>query len=585
MNKKPSAFRFPLFSKKQKRSKNLKPKGQKAPFSQLTGTVQRQADGFGFVIPDDSALPDVYLSRRAMQGVMGQDKVKVAFSPHPYRKNKFSGKVLEILARRSHSVVGPCFPLSDKTGLIKDDSFEWGEDLKIDLNKNQKIKKGEWIQAQVISWPGSAEGFRGKWVCSLGLFPKALEDNIRVVQKYSLPTLFSKESLKEAKALPEVSAILKEGKHSSRLKKNRRDLTALPFITIDGKTAQDFDDAIYVKPNVQGWSLYVAIADVSHYVRPKSALDKIAYEKGNSVYFPGWTAPMLPERLSHDLCSLKPKVLRLAFVAEMHFNHQGKREKTFFYPALIQSRARLTYGEVEDILDLKLQTVSEEIQKNIKAAKSLALKLLQQRVKNHFIQLDIPETEIKLNSLGEPTDVIQSRRLFSHQLIEEFMLSANKAVAEYFIQHKVPALYRVHDLPKVDSLKLLEKFAQSLGMKISLNRSNAIKNISLLIQHFQDHPLSEVLQILILRSLAQAVYSANTKPHFGLNTQYYTHWTSPIRRYSDLVVHRILKACLFKETLPYKKQKLESISSWISACEQRAVKAERHLKDKKKLAL
>ncbi|MYE07818.1 MAG: RNB domain-containing ribonuclease, partial [Oligoflexia bacterium] len=215
-------------------------------------------------------------------------------------------------------------------------------------------------------------------------------------------------------------------------------------------------------------------------------------------------------------------------------------------------------------------------------AGQLARQLLKQRSKNYFINLNIPETEISLNAMGEPLDISQKQRLFSHQLIEEFMLATNKTVAEFLQKHKIPALYRIHDPPKLESLKKLELFAQSTDIKIKLSEPNLHKKISDLIQQFSDHPLSEVVQILILRSLSQAVYSAHNKSHFGLNTKYYTHFTSPIRRYSDLVIHRILKAALEKQTQLYKKQDLESIAKMSSACEQRSVKAERQIKDIKR---
>ncbi len=539
--------------------------------SSLTGTVRRQADGFGFVIPDDPALPDVYLPRQQMQGVMSQDKVKVAIFPRKYRKNKWAGKVLKILARRETLVVGPCFPLSDTTGLIRDDSAEWGEDLKIDMKPGQKIQKGEWVQAKILHWPASPEGFRGELVCSLGLFPRAMEDNMRVIQKHGLPAVFPQEALEEAQ---NFSTTAPAKSH------RRKDLSHLPFVTIDGQTAQDFDDAVCVLPQPKGWILYVAIADVSHYVRPGSALDKCAKERGNSTYFPGWTVPMLPEKLSNDLCSLKPKVPRPVFVAEIHFNSQAQKTKSVFYEGLIQSQARLTYGEAEDIIEQNQP--KGEVQQNVVSAGILAQKLLAQRIKNHFIQLEIPETEVHVNALGEPVNITQSQRVFAHQLIEELMLSANRAVAGYLHKQKAPALYRTHDLPKEDSLKLLGKFAQSLGFKTQLKGHEIHKNLSSLIAHFADHPLSEVLQMLILRSLSQAVYKAQAQSHFGLNIQPYTHFTSPIRRYSDLIVHRILKADLYKEAWPYRQKDLESIAPLISACEQRAVKAERHLKDIKK---
>ena len=561
----------------------------------LTGIVKRHPDGFGFLIPEDSTHSDVYLSQRQMQYLMNNDKVKIAVFPRKHRKGLFSGKRLKIIHRGQDDIIGQYFPLSNKKGLIRDESYQWGEDLKIQLKENQKIKTGEWVQAKILHWPDSPQGFKGEIICSLGIFPKALEDNIRVVQKHNIPAVFPTNCQKEAEAL------------SVHLPKDilyqRKDLRPLAFITIDGKTAQDFDDAIYVSSHSKGWTLYVAIADVSYYVKKNSALDKEAKRRGNSTYFPGFTLPMLPEKLSNDLCSLKPHEDRLAFVTEIHFDFKTKKEKTAFYPAVIQSRARLNYGLAQTIIEnsnllpeTKLEknreskehsekdisSLNESVLENVRSAGQLAHQLLKQRSTNHFINLDIPETEISLNSLGEPLDISQRRRLFSYQLIEELMLAANKAVAEYLQKHKIPSLYRIHAPPKPESLKFMKSFVQSLGIKIKLSEPDLQKQMSSLIQQFSDHPLSEVIQTLILRSLSQAVYSANNKGHFGLNARHYTHFTSPIRRYSDLVVHRILKEVLEKQESFYKKQDLESIAEISSACEQRSVKAERQIKDIKR---
>ena len=573
-------LRHRSFFKNSKGSSLTRQRQRSTILHQLIGIVKRHPDGFGFFIPENSSHPDVYLPRRQMQGLMNNDKVQVAVFSRKHRKGLFSGKILKLIERRQDYIVGQYWPFSNTTGLIRDDSFQWGEDLKIRLDKSQKIKKGEWVQAKIIHGPESTQGLNGKVVCSLGFFPKALEDNIRVVQKHNIPASFPEPCLKEAESLSEN--ISKDLSH-------RKDLRTCPFVTIDGKTAQDFDDAIYVSTHSTGWILYVAIADVSHYVKKDSALDKEAYKRGNSTYFPNFTLPMLPEKLSNHLCSLKPKEDRLAFVAEIHFDKQGKKGKTQFYEAIIQSHARLNYGEAQDIIEqtewpipTPPKSYDEKIKHCVATAGKLAQILLKLRLKNHFINLDIPETEVKLNSLGEPMDITQSHRLFSHQLIEELMLATNKSVAEYLQKNKIFSLYRIHDPPKTDGLKFLGLFIQNMSIKVNLSEPDLQKKISLLIEQFADHPTFDILQMLILRSLSQAVYKAHNKKHFGLNTQYYTHFTSPIRRYSDLIVHRILKATLDKQKPLYKKEELESIATLTSSCEQRSVKAERQLKDIKK---
>lgn len=562
----------PSFKSRKKLTLNRQQR-RSTPSHTLIGTVKRHADGFGFFIPQDLSHPDVYLPKRQMEGLMNNDKVKIAAFPRKHRKGLFSGKVLQIIERTQDHIVGQYQSLSNNKGFIKDDSFQWGENLKIQLNKNQKIKKGEWVQVKIIHWPNSSQGLSGEVICSLGVFPNALEDNIRVVQKHNIPASFSANCLKEAEAI--LENIPKD------IINQRKNLRSLPFITIDGKTAQDFDDAIYVSAHPTGWILYVAIADVSYYVKQGSAMDKEAYHRGNSTYFPNFTIPMLPDKLSNHLCSLKPNEDRLTFVAEIHFNQLGEKEKTKFYEAVIHSQARLTYGEAQDIIEQN-ESQNSPVFKNVLNAGKLARQLLKQRLKKHFINLEIPETEVKLNSLGEPVDISQSRRLFSHQLIEELMLAANKAVAEYLQSNKTPSLYRIHDPPKSESLKFLELFTRNLGLKTALTSPDLQKKISSLIKQFSNHALSEVVQTLVLRSLSQAAYSSLNKKHFGLNATHYTHFTSPIRRYSDLMIHRILKALLIKQAPPYKRQDLESIATMTSACEQRSVKAERQLKDIKK---
>ena len=536
----------------------------------LVGTVKRHPDGFGFFIPIDVSHPDVYLPRRQMEGLMSGDQVRIAVTRRRGRKGLLSGQVLQITQRFFQSIIGQYQPLSDTEGIIKDDSVQWGEDFKVKLDRGQKVRPGEWVQAHITYWPATHKGFSGKITANLGFFPSGLEDNVRVMQKNNIPITFPVACLKEADQYSE---------HLSKMDlRGRKDLRSFAFVTIDGETAEDFDDAIYVTDN----TLYVAIADVSHYVPLGSVLDQCARQRGNSTYFPKFVSPMLPDRLSSNLCSLKPCVDRLVFVAEIQFNQLGEKQKVSFYPAVIRSQARFNYGQAQDIMDRAIPPENNLSALNVYLAGQLARKLLRARQKNHFIHLDIPETEVRLNQLGEPVDIIQSPRLFSHQVIEELMLSANQAVAEFLHGKKVQALYRVHDPPKRESLKFLESFVQGLGMKITLSPPHLHHKISKIIQYFSQHSLSAILQILVLRSLSQALYSAQRKDHFGLNFKYYTHFTSPIRRYSDLVVHRVLKSVLMDQVIPYSAADLESIASTTSACEQRSVKAERQIKDIKK---
>ena len=551
------------------------------PLKTLIGQVKRHPDGFGFFLPEDPQQPDVYLPRAEMEGLMSNDKIKISLTNRRRDKTLFFGKTLQLIKRANNYVLGQYIPLNKHSGLLKDDSYQWGEDLKVQLSTDQKIQKGEWIQVKITDWPNSPRGFNGRFVSSLGTFPTGLEDNMRIIQKYNIPSVFSPESIKEAEQCSDTIP-------PEELKK-RKDLRHLPFATIDGQTAQDFDDAVYVShQKTGGWILYVAIADVSHYTQPDSTMDKEAFLRGNSTYLPGFTLSMLPERLSNDLCSLKPHKNRLAFVVEMHFNSQAKKTKSIFYTAVIRSHARLNYGQAQEIIETYEDTSSlspdtiDSTSYSVIQASLLAKELLKKRIKNHFINLEIPETEVQLNKNGEPLDIITSHRLFSHQVIEEFMLTTNQSVAGYIHKKTLPSIYRVHDSPKPEDLNFLESFVQSLGYKKQLLQPGLHKKISDLMLQFNDHSAQIVLQNMILRALPQALYKNKRQDHFGLNTQYYTHFTSPIRRYSDLIVHRILKAGLNGQVPPYSKEQLASIASMTSAGEQRSVKAERQVKDIKK---
>ncbi len=548
------------------------------PLKILTGQVKRHPDGFGFFLPEDSQHPDVYLPRTEMEGLMSNDKIKISVTSRKRNKKLFFGKTLQLVERANNYVVGQYTPLNKHSGLVKDDSYQWGEDLKVHLAPDQKIQKGEWIQVKITDWPNNPKGFNGDFVSSLGTFSTGLEDNMRMIQKHNILSTFSPESLKEATQCSDTVP-------QKELNK-RKDLRHLPFVTIDGQTAQDFDDAIYVSAKkTGGWILYVAIADVSYYTPVGSALDKEAYLRGNSTYLPGLTVPMLPEKLSNDLCSLKPYQDRLAFVVEMHFNSKAEKTNSLFYTAIIRSHARFNYGQAQDIIESFTETpniTENPVNQSIIQASQLAQTLLNLRIKNHFINLDIPETEVKIDKNGEPVDIIKTQRLFSHQLIEELMLTTNQSAATYIYKKSLPSLYRVHDTPKMEALGFLESFIQSLGYKEQLVKPGLHKKISDLMHQFADHPAEAVLQNMILRALPQALYKNERLDHFGLNTSYYTHFTSPIRRYSDLIVHRILKAGLNGQTPPYNKEQLASIASMTSAGEQRSVKAERQTKDIKK---
>jgi ribonuclease R len=541
----------------------------------LKGTVKRHPDGFGFLVPDDPNEEDVYVPRHSMAGVMSNDRVEVRVQKEP-GGSRFRGEVVAVLERAVKRVMGQFLQHRPGHGTLVDKSFSWGADLSVEIPRELGIKDRDWVAAEILTYPGSDKGFTGRAVARIGDMENPQNDSLRMLHAHSIPFEFSKKTLSEADRLP-----AEIGKKDF---KDRKDLTDLKLITIDGATAKDFDDAVYVERTREGFRLVVAIADVSHYVKPGSALDEDAYERGNSTYFPNFVAPMLPENLSNGLCSLKPNVYRAAFVADMQLDFQGQLTASSFYEALIESKARVTYGEAQEVIDGTVAQKLTHVKEEILRAKDLAKILMAKRFHEGSLDLDLPETEIELDEAGFPVDILQSERLFAHRLIEELMLMANVAVARFFKERGAVSLYRIHEEPKGEAIENLQNYLNAFGYNQNLKSGGLQKRLSRALEYFQGHAKETIVSTLVLRSLAQAKYSAQDVGHFGLAFPDYCHFTSPIRRYADLVVHRQMKALLYPQA-GYSllgEARLETIGVMVSACEQRSVKAERQVKAIKK---
>lgn len=550
----------------------------------LTGFIKRHPDGFGFFIPDDKEHQDVYIPQHSMKSAMTNDKVKIEVEKE--KDGRFRGEIIAITERSQRRIAGK-FMLKDNQsdyGLIKDEGRGWGKDLRIPIEFSKNAKDGDLVEAHITQFPEEGH-FEGEITDIIGDPQSALNDIRRVIISQNIPDQFSKTTLEEAKKFsshPEEKDF-----------KNRKDLRNLSIITIDGSTAKDFDDAVYTSITSTGFHLYVAIADVSHYVSTNTAMDKEAYERGNSVYFPNFVVPMLPEALSNGLCSLNPHVPRLALVAEMHFDFTGEMTQSEFYEAVIESKARVTYGEAQELLDgvenkdnenaevlKKLQHVKE----NIVKCSDLAKVLMAKRFKEGSLDLEVAETELVIDAAGEPIDVIKSERLFAHRLIEELMLAANVAVAQFFAKKEIPAFYRIHEPPDADKIALLQKYMQGMGSDTTLSGGKLQKRMSRVLQEFHGKPESQIIHILTLRSMSQAKYTLDNKGHFGLGFEHYTHFTSPIRRYPDLIVHRLLKSQILSKS-KYRlmsDEDLRAAGTWLSGTEQKAAKAERQIQSIKK---
>lgn len=539
----------------------------------VSGMIKRHADGFGFLIVDKNELEDVFVPASAMNTAMTNDKVTVRVEQE--RDGRYRGEIIRVDERSQKKVAGRYFDLNSEYGFIKDEGKGWGQDLKIPKHLNKSAKAGELVAAVVKKFPDQGE-FLGEIVEIIGDPQSAMNDIRRVIINQNIPDVFTSETLKEAEHF--------DKNPSETDFKDRRDLRKLDLITIDGATAKDFDDAVFTEMKENGFHLIVAIADVSHYVQPGTAIDKDAYERGTSVYFPNFVVPMLPEALSNGLCSLNPHVPRLALVADMHFDFNGEMRNSEFYEAVIESKARVTYGDAQQVIDDENSMPKlDHVKKTILCCKDLAKLLMIQRFKNGSLDLEVPETVLVIDGAGEPIDVIRSERLFAHRLIEELMLAANVAVAKFLTNKEVPAIYRVHETPDPLKIAVLQKHLEHFGSTTKFTQTGLQKQLTKALHEFENKTEASVLHILTLRSMSQAKYTIENVGHFGLGFADYTHFTSPIRRYPDLIVHRLLKNQI---KIPgynlIAEDDLATAGTWLSACEQRSAKSERQIQSIKK---
>ena len=397
----------------------------------------------------------------------------------------------------------------------------------------------------------------------------ALERSI-VVESHGIPETFTDEVKNSAASSREF----KSGR--------RTDLTHLPFVTIDGETAKDFDDAIYVEEKKDGtFHLIVSIADVSHYVRPKNALDTEAFNRGTSVYFPGDCIPMLPEELSNDLCSLVPHQNRFCLSCDMVLSPEGEVVETKIYASTIRSVARLTYTTVSNVIEKgHTDLVSPTLARMLESALKLSLLVRKNRTDRGALDLDLPEAQIDVNDFGDVVGFKKSARNEAHRLIEDFMILANEAVSEAIEFKGYPSIYRVHEDPDPEKLDRLDKVLKRFGFSLS-KKQNPVDSLQAFLDTVRGHKDEKILVTSLLRSLKQAQYSANNLGHFGLGSESYTHFTSPIRRYPDLMVHRILRESDFLKSgkPPYSVEQLDAISKRCSETERRAFLAERTMED------
>jgi ribonuclease R len=495
----------------------------------VRGRVQGHRDGYGFLVPADGG-DDLYLSARQMALLFDGDEVLGRVSGTDPRGRK-EGKVVEVLVRNTTEVVGRYIEESG-IGAVIPDNARVNHDILIPPRDKGDAQSGQIVSAEITDYPTRKLGAKGRIIEVLGEhMDPGMEIDV-AIRSHGIPHVWPEAVLQEAAAL--------EDEPSEADKQGRMDLRTFPFVTIDGEDARDFDDAVYCeKKEGGGWRLWVAIADVAHYVRPASALDEEAVVRGNSVYFPERVVPMLPEALSNGLCSLKPGVDRLAMVCEMTLSAQGKLVAYLFYEGLIHSHARLTYTQVAEVLEKgRHPDVDKARAPDLKRLHNLYKLLRQARETRGAIDFETVETRILFDENRKIDAIVPVHRNDAHKLIEECMLCANVATARFFEVHKLPILYRVHEGPSAEKLENLRSFLGELGLDLGGGPKPTPLDYQDLLAAVEGRDDAHIIQTMLLRSLSQAVYQPENKGHFGLNYQGYAHFTSPIRRYPDLLVHR-----------------------------------------------
>jgi len=540
----------------------------------IAGRVIAHPDGFGFLRPDEGG-DDLFMSPREMRPLWHDDRVVVQVTGMD-RRGRREGSVVEILERAHTQVVGRIHVEAGMGFLVPDNKRMTHRVIIPDEHFNG-VKEGQMVVVEILEQPT-------KWRQPIGRVAEIIGDHLApgmetdvAIRAHDIPVIWPEEVEREIASLKEeVPESAKEG---------RVDLRELPLVTIDGADARDFDDAVYCQRTPKGWKLLVCIADVSSYVAVDSALDKEAYMRGNSTYFPDRVIPMLPEVLSNGLCSLNPQVDRLCMTAELYISSEGKILRSRFLQAVMRSHARLTYDEVAAMLfdgDKKLRKKHAKLLPHLEELNNLYHALHEGRKERGAIDFDTVETRFVFDDKGRLSGIVPTVRNDAHRIIEECMLVANVASARLLLRKKVPALYRVHEQPSEDKLNDLHQFLAQLGLTLNGGDKPTAKDYAELIEQIKDRPDANMIQTVLLRSMMQAIYSSENIGHFGLAFPAYTHFTSPIRRYPDLLVHRAIRHLLIDgraDTFEYSFPQIATMGEHCSMTERRSDEATRDSAD------
>lgn len=552
----------------------------------LRGRLQAHAKGFAFLIPDDRDHPDVYIHANDLKGAMNGDIVLIRITSKSPSGGRMEGEVVRIVKRGVLQTVG-VFQNLETYGFVLPDDKRINRDIFIPKQSFKGAVDGQKVVVRIVSYPEGRAAAEGEIIEILGHKDDPGVDILSIIRKHQLPEAFPAEVMDEADSAPD--SITEE----EIAEQGRRDLRGLNIVTIDGEDAKDLDDAVNVQRLENGhYKLGVHIADVGYYVREGSELDKEAYDRGCSVYLVDRVIPMLPHRLSNGICSLNPQVDRLTMSCEMEFNEQMKVVKHDVFTSVIRTKERMTYSNVRKILedeDPELLERYSPLIDDFRLMKELAMKLRDARMRRGAVDFDFEESKIIVDENGKAVDIVKRERSVAEQIIEEFMLAANETVAEHFHWLKVPFLYRIHEDPDPEKLQNFMAFAANFGYHVK-GRGNSVHPRALqdLLEQIQGTKEQTVISTMMLRSMKQAKYDAESTGHFGLAAEYYSHFTSPIRRYPDLVIHRVMReviengGALTQKRHDYLSSRMPDIAQQSSERERVAVEAERDTEQLKK---
>lgn len=554
--------------------------GLPSKMSLIIGKVKAHPNGYGFVIPEKEGEGDVFISPRNLKEAMHGDRVVARIES--IRKKGKEGSVIRILERKTRKVVGRFMRGKNYSYVIPEDERILQE-VFIPDGETKRARPNQMVVAEITRYPTERARPEGRVSHILG-YPDdpEIEPQI-IIHKYDLPHRFSSAALKEAQHLPPAP--------SPTEYRERVDLRDIPTFTIDGENAKDFDDAVSIEREKDGkLKLYVSISDVSHYVKEETSLDEEAYVRGTSVYFPDRAISMFPPELSNQICCLHPRLDRLTLTTELSYDENGESKEVRFYPSVIRSHERLTYTLVRKILvdgDVELRNKFRHLLPSLELMANLSQELRRKRMGRGAIDFDLPEPEVILNLQGETEDIIRAERNLAHQIIEEFMIAANEAVAHFMKEKGCPFVYRVHEPPQKESIDEFRRFISHLGYKsirpdhgMGKEFDHSPKAFQKILSDVKGRPEERVVNDVLLRSMKWAKYSAKNIGHFGLASEGYTHFTSPIRRYPDLIVHRLLKRVLSNREIKISEETLAQRADHLSNRERVAMEAEREILDR-----